>query len=491
MHRVLIANRNEIAVRVIRALKKMGIESVVVYSDADKDSLAVRMADDSVPLNGLDARETYLDVAKIIEAAKGSNCQGIHPGYGFLSEKTELARECEKQNLIFIGPSSSAIEIMGDKALSKKMMQDGGVPTIPGFILENGLQNIEELMKSARKLGYPLMVKAAAGGGGKGMRRVDHEAGLMAAMESCAREAKAAFNDDRLLVEKFVQNPRHIEVQIFGDRLGNLVHVNERECSIQRRNQKIIEECPAPTLTSTERQKICEAALLAARLVRYENAGTVEFVLGEDGQFYFLEMNTRIQVEHPVTEMVHGVDLVEEQIRVAMGMELALSAEPTSSGHAIEARIYAEAPLGGFVPSCGKILALNWPAESSCLRIDSGVSQGSEVSPFYDPMLAKIIAHGRDRNHARNILINALEEVTLLGVETNIAFLLTILRDSEFEQGNMHTGFIDTRDLENRHRGEMQDFKDVDKALAHISLMGNRTTVSRDPFILELTEHES
>jgi len=491
MRRVLIANRNEIAVRVIRALRELGIESVVVYSDADRDSLAVEMADLSIPLGGVSAQETYLDVEKIISIAKETGCQAIHPGYGFLSEKTELAQACEKEGVLFIGPSSKAIEVMGDKALSKKMMKEGGVPTIPGFMLDLESQGEEGALDLARELGFPLMVKAAAGGGGKGMRRVDREEDLLNAMESCAREAGSAFNDDRLLIEKFIENPRHIEIQVFGDKYGNLVHVNERECSIQRRNQKIVEECPSPRLEASLRREMCDAALLAARLVQYENAGTVEFVVGKDSQFYFLEMNTRIQVEHPVTEMVHSVDLVQEQIRVTLGMELALPKDPQPIGHAIEVRIYAEAPLDDHAPSCGKILVLEWPEESPRLRIDTGIRKGFEISPYFDPMLAKMIAFGNTRKQARQILRDALERVVLLGVETNISFLLTILKDQEFQEGNLHTGFLDERELESTHRKEMEDFSQVDHALAHVALAGNSASQSKDPFIINTWEMEN
>jgi acetyl/propionyl-CoA carboxylase alpha subunit len=433
----------------------------------------------------MSAAETYLDVEKLMKAARQSGAGAIHPGYGFLSEKVELAIACEREGIIFIGPPIEAIRLMGDKALSKGMMKEGGVPTIPGFVLNPDPGEWEENLHKARELGFPVMVKAAAGGGGKGMRRVDCVEEFSAAVETCASEARSSFADDRLLVEKYIMNPRHIEVQIFGDNYGNLVHVNERECSIQRRNQKIIEECPAPRLAEKIRRKMRKAALLAAQLVHYRNAGTVEFVLGEDSNFYFLEMNTRIQVEHPVTEMVHSVDLVQEQIRVALGYELSMTQEPQASGHAIEVRIYAEAPLDENRPSCGKIVDLQWPDSPGQLRIDTGIQKGSEVSPFFDPMLAKIIAHGSTRKQARQIMTKALEDLVLLGVETNVSYLLTILRDESFAEARLHTGFLDENKLDEKHRKEMGQFEVVDHALAHVTLLRTAAVKTPDPFIIK------
>ncbi|NUM43029.1 MAG: ATP-grasp domain-containing protein, partial [Leptospiraceae bacterium] len=390
--KILIANRGEIAARVIQTCKKMGILSVAVYSDADRDSPFVKLADESVYIGESEARESYLNIPKIIDACKSTKADAVHPGYGFLSENPDFANSLIKENIEFIGPTIHAIQVMGDKIGSRIEMEKANVPVVPGYNGEN--QDSEHLLLKAKEIGFPVMIKASAGGGGKGMRRVENENEFFESLTSAKREALNFFKNDKVLLERYVKSPRHIEFQVFGDKHGNVEHIFERECSIQRRHQKVVEESPAEKLSESLRKKMGDVAVRAAKSIGYLGAGTVEFILGEGGEFYFLEMNTRLQVEHPVTEMVTGLDLVELQIRIAEGHPLYFSMDkeksPKQKGHAIEVRIYAEDPQNNFLPSIGKIEKVVFP-EGDGIRLDNGVEEGSEVSMFYDPMIAKLI----------------------------------------------------------------------------------------------------
>lgn len=456
MQCVLIANRGEIAVRIIETLRRLNITSALVVSEPDVDSLAADLADVVVPIGGQSALESYLDVDKIIQAAKKVNADGIHPGYGFLSEKVELVQACEQAGIKFIGPSRKAIEIMGDKIKSRQLMISGDVPVVPGFEL-NESEDLDLLMDQAHKIGFPLMVKAASGGGGKGMRAVHDEKDLIDAIESCRREASSSFSDSRVFVEKLIENPRHIEIQVFGDSQGNIVHLNERECSIQRRHQKVIEEAPASFDMGELRFQMGEVAIKAAQLVDYEGAGTVEFIYSTEGDFYFLEMNTRLQVEHPVTEFTHGVDLVSAQIKVACGESLTWAQkELNPRGHALEVRLYAEDPLKDFMPTPGEIVKLVWPRKRDWLRLDAGVKEYSKVSPFYDPMIAKLIVHGDTRSQAIDRMIKVLGELQIYGVVTNQSYLIEILLQEEFQRGNISTSFIQTMQIEKGLRKKLE-----------------------------------
>jgi 3-methylcrotonyl-CoA carboxylase alpha subunit len=441
---VLIANRGEIACRIIRTLKRMGIRSVAVYSEVDRDALHVRLADEAHEIGAAPARESYLNQSNILRAAQASGADAIHPGYGFLSENADFAEACEKAGLIFIGPSPAAIRAMGSKSEAKALMETAGVPLVPGY--HGADQSLQVLQRAADKIGYPVLIKASAGGGGKGMKVATNAAEFQAALESAQREAKNAFGDDRVLVEKYLQQPRHIEAQIFGDTRGNIIHLFERDCSIQRRHQKVIEEAPAPGLSAEHRAAIGKAAIEAGRAVGYVGAGTVEFIAADDN-FYFMEMNTRLQVEHPVTEAITGLDLVEWQIRVARGEKLPKTQEQVSiQGHAMEVRLYAEDPARDFLPQTGTLHHLRFPGHA---RVDSGVYQDAEVSIHYDPMIAKIIAHGADREEAIARLRVALSTTEVGGLVTNLEFLQAILRQKDFAAGKVDTGFIE------RHRGEL------------------------------------
>ncbi|SER25731.1 acetyl-CoA/propionyl-CoA carboxylase, biotin carboxylase, biotin carboxyl carrier protein [Lentzea xinjiangensis] len=436
---VLVANRGEIAVRVIRALKSLGIRSVAVYSDADADALHVRMADEAVRIGPAAAGESYLSIEKIVRAAVSTGAQAIHPGYGFLAENTAFAAACAEAGIVFVGPPASAIEAMGDKIRAKLTVSAAGVPVVPGRT-EEGMSD-DQIVGAALEIGFPVLLKPSAGGGGKGMRLVHEESALREAIESARREARGSFGDDTLLVERFVTNPRHIEIQVLADAHGNVVHLGERECSLQRRHQKIIEEAPSPLLTPRVREAMGSAAVDAARSVGYVGAGTVEFIVdGASGDYYFMEMNTRLQVEHPVTEMVTGVDLVEWQLRVAAGEVLDLGVR--LDGHAVEARVYAEDPARGFLPTGGRVLALREPTS---VRVDSGLYEGLVVGSDYDPMLAKVIAHGRTREEALRRLDHALGEMVLLGVTTNIPFLRALLRDPDVRSGALDTGLVERK----------------------------------------------
>ncbi len=457
MQCVLIANRGEIAVRIIGALRELNIKSALVVSDPDRESLAADIADIVLPIGGQTALESYLDVNKIMQAAIQVGADGIHPGYGFLSEKVELVEACEKAGIKFIGPGKAAIEIMGDKIKSRQLMISGDVPVVPGFELNESGESAD-ILEEGRKIGFPLMVKAASGGGGKGMRAVRDEKDLMSAIESCQREAGSSFSDSRVFIEKLIENPRHIEIQVFGDSKGNIVHLNERECSIQRRHQKVIEEAPASFDLRDLRSQMGEVAIKAAKLVDYEGAGTVEFIYSSSGNFYFLEMNTRLQVEHPVTELTHGVDLVSTQIRVARGESLPWNqVDLKSKGHALEVRLYAEDPLQNFMPTPGTIVKLKWPLERDWLRLDIGVKEYSKVSPFYDPMIAKLIVQADTRQQAIERMIGVLGELQIFGVITNQAFLIEILSQDKFQSGDIHTSFIEDMKLEQSLRSKLEN----------------------------------
>ncbi|MFF0815703.1 acetyl/propionyl/methylcrotonyl-CoA carboxylase subunit alpha [Rhodococcus sp. NPDC003318] len=442
---VLVANRGEIAVRVIRTLRALGIRSVAVYSDADVDARHVREADVAVRLGPAPARESYLDIDRVVDAARRTGAQAVHPGYGFLSENAAFAAALADAGIAFLGPSAKAIEVMGDKITAKNAVAAFDVPVVPG-IARPGLTDAE-LISAAEDIGYPVLVKPSAGGGGKGMRMVEDPADLPAALASARREAASAFGDDTLFLERFVLRPRHIEVQILADTHGNVIHLGERECSLQRRHQKVIEEAPSPLLDEATRARIGEAACNTARSVDYSGAGTVEFIVSADrpDEFFFMEMNTRLQVEHPVTEMVTGIDLVEWQVRVAAGEKLTIAQdEITLTGHAIEARVYAEDPGRGFLPTGGTVVDLAEPSGPG-VRVDSGLRVGTVVGSDYDPMLSKVIAHGPDRAAALRGLDRALAETAVLGVVTNIDFARFLLADPDVAAGNLDTGLLDRR----------------------------------------------
>ncbi len=438
--RVLIANRGEIAVRVMRACREAGIETVAVYSEADARAPHVAHADQAVCIGPPPSRESYLNITRIIDAARSTQADAVHPGYGFLAENADFARAVEDAGLIFIGPSPAAIAAMGDKTLARRTVSAAGVPVAPAD--EAPPRDVTQLSAAARRLGYPLLIKAAAGGGGKGMRIVRGETDLADAFSAAAREALGAFGDDRLFLERYVERPRHIEVQILADHHGNIVHLGERECSVQRRHQKIIEETPSPAVGATLRAPLTEAAVAVARSVGYRNAGTVEFLLAPDGQFYFLEMNTRLQVEHPITELLTGVDIVQAQLRIAAGERLWMrQTDIVARGHAIECRICAEDPAQQFLPSPGTILHLREP-HGPGIRVDSGIAAGFEVPLHYDPLLAKVIVWAETRDAARRRMIAALSNYAILGCTTGIPFLLDVLEHPAFIGGNTHTHFI-------------------------------------------------
>ena len=443
---LLIANRGEIACRIIRTARKMGVRTVAVYSDADAKALHVRMADEAVHIGPSPARESYLVGDKIIAAAQATKAQAIHPGYGFLSENADFAEAVIKAGLIWVGPKPDSIRAMGLKDAAKKLMADAGVPVTPGYLGED--QDAKRLKKEADAIGYPVLIKAVAGGGGKGMRRVDKAADFLGELESCKREAASSFGDDRVLLEKYILSPRHIEVQVFGDSHGNVVHLFERDCSLQRRHQKVIEEAPAPGMDEATREAVCGAAVRAAQAVNYEGAGTIEFIADASkglkaDRIWFMEMNTRLQVEHPVTEEITGQDLVEWQLRVASGKKLPKKQDELSiNGWAIEARLYAEDPAKGFLPSVGRLEHFDLGEEG---RIETGVEEGDEISPFYDPMIAKLVACGEDRAEAIGELALILDEVEVWPVKTNAGFLFNALLDTDFGGARIDTGFIERK----------------------------------------------
>jgi 3-methylcrotonyl-CoA carboxylase alpha subunit len=446
--RILIANRGEIACRVIRTAKRMGVRTIAVYSDADAGALHVALADTAYRLGPAEARQSYLDVERVLIAAEQTGAEAIHPGYGFLSENPLFAEAVGARGLVFIGPPAAAVRAMGSKSAAKAIMETAGVPVVPGY--HGAEQGIRVLEEAAAEIGYPVLIKAVAGGGGKGMRIVETPDRLHDAVVSARREARTAFADDALLLEKYLVRPRHVEVQVFADRHGNVVYLFERDCSIQRRHQKIIEEAPAPGIDSGLRRRLGDAAAQAARAIGYEGAGTIEFLLDADGRFYFMEMNTRLQVEHPVTEMITGVDLVEWQLRVASGEPLPLRQDDLEiAGHAFEARLYAEDPGRDFLPQTGTLRHLRFPAESPHVRVDSGVRQGDAIGIHYDPMIAKLIVWDGDRMAALKRLRTALAEVQVVGTTTNVAFLGGLAKHPAFAAAEIDTGFI------GRHRGEL------------------------------------
>lgn len=441
LDKILIANRGEIAVRIIRSCRDMGIQTVSVYSEADKDALHVKMADEAVCIGPAASKDSYLNMENIISATVLTGAQAIHPGYGFLSESSKFAYACKKCNIVFIGPDPETIDIAGNKSNAKEMMKKIGVPVIPGS--DGAVSNVNEGMSIAEKIGFPVLIKASSGGGGRGIRLVRNKDEFPKEFNSAAKEAKAAFGDDSLYVEKFIQNPRHIEVQIFGDNYGNIIYLGERDCSVQRRNQKILEEAPSSFLSDNLRKKMGETAVKAAKAVGYKNAGTVEFLVDKYGQFYFMEMNTRVQVEHPITEMVTGMDIVKMQIHAAAGETLNIKQnEVNLQGHAIECRINAENPLKNFRPSPGKIDKLFVPGGIG-IRFDSAIYQGYTIPPVYDSMIGKLIAYGRDRDEAMSRMRRALSELLIEGIDTNIDFLIEILNNDKFINNNFDTGFVE------------------------------------------------
>ena len=440
--KILIANRGEIACRVIKTARRMGIATVAVYSDADANARHVRLADEAVRIGPAAARESYLRADKILEVARATGAQAVHPGYGFLSENDAFADACAEAGIVFIGPPASAIRAMGSKSAAKALMEKAGVPLTPGY--HGDQQEPAFLAEQAARIGYPVLIKASAGGGGKGMRRVDRAEDFESALASCQREAINAFGDQHVLVEKYVLRPRHIEIQVFGDTQGDCVYLFERDCSVQRRHQKVLEEAPAPGMTPERRAAMGQAAVEAAKAVGYVGAGTVEFIANQDGSFYFMEMNTRLQVEHPVTEMITGLDLVEWQLRVASGEPLPLRQEQlTLDGHALEARIYAEDPDRGFLPSTGRLVHLVPPAESDHVRVDTGVEQGDEISPHYDPMIAKLIVWDRDRPRALARMRAALAQYRVVGVSNNVEFLQRLVTAPAFANADLDTALIE------------------------------------------------
>ncbi len=449
---VLIANRGEIACRIARTAKRLGLRTIAVYSQADAGALHVRLCDEAHEIGPGPAAESYLRIDKLIAVAKAARAECVHPGYGFLAENADFAQACHDAGVVFIGPPPAAIRAMGLKDRAKTLMEKAGVPVVPGYHGER--QEPKFLKQKAYEIGYPLLIKAVAGGGGKGMRRIDKHADFDAALEAAMREAQSTFGDARVLIEKYVNAPRHIEMQVFADRHGHVIHLNERDCSLQRRHQKVIEEAPAPGMSAELRAQMGAAAVAAAKTVGYEGAGTVEFIadgakgLRADG-FWFMEMNTRLQVEHPVTEAITGLDLVEWQFRVAAGESLPLTQEQVSlQGHAVEARLYAEDPERNFLPSTGRLLALQFP-QGEGLRVDSGVEAGSEITPYYDPLIAKLIAHGGSRNEALERLAAALDDTIVVGPRSNAGFLAALCRAEGFRKGDFDTGFID------RHLAEL------------------------------------
>ena len=452
-NKILIANRGEIACRIIKTARKFGIKTVAVYSDADRDSLHVAMADEAVHIGAPAPRDSYLCGDKVIDAALKTGAQAIHPGYGFLSENSDFCKQCDKHNIVFIGPPIEAIEAMGSKSAAKTIMEDASVPLVPGYHGDD--QNPEILRKTSNEMGYPVLLKAAAGGGGKGMRQVWSADEFDEALAAAKRESMNAFGDDNMLVEKYLTQPRHVEIQVFCDNHGNAVYLFERDCSVQRRHQKVIEEAPAPGMSNELRAKMGDAAVRAAQAINYQGAGTVEFLLDVDGSFYFMEMNTRLQVEHPVTEMITGQDLVEWQLRVAAGENLPLAQDELKiNGHSFEARIYAEDPDNDFLPVTGTLNYLQPPTESTHVRVDTGVLQGDDVSVFYDPMIAKLIVWDENRDRALSRLTSALAEYRISGMTTNTEFLYNLASSKPFREADLDTGFIDKHHDAIFHTGE-------------------------------------
>lgn len=441
INKILVANRVEIAIRVIRACRELGIPSVAVYSEADRKSLHVQMADEAYEIGSSPPSESYLNISKIIGIAKKAGANAIHPGYGFLAENWQFAKACEDEGIIFIGPNPNAMRLLGNKIESRKEMEKAGIPVIPG--MKSSSRDLEPFKKEAEKIGYPVLIKAAGGGGGKGMRIVMNPDQLIPSLESSMRESKSAFGDDSVYLEKFIEEPRHVEIQVLADNYGNVVHLCERECSVQRRYQKIIEESPSHALDEDLRERMGETAKKVIRHAGYNNAGTVEFLLDKERNFYFLEVNARVQVEHPVTEMVTGIDIVKNQILIADGEKLKYKqGDINQRGHAIEGRIYAEDPENNFLPSPGKILFLKEPSGPG-IRCDSGIFSGFEVSPLYDPILSKLIVWAEDRESAIRRMVSALRDYVIIGIKTTIPFLISVMENPEFIKGNTFTNFVE------------------------------------------------
>jgi len=475
-NKILIANRGEIACRIIHACKEIGIPSVVVYSEADSKALHVLNADDAVCIGPPEPMQSYLAIDKVIAAAKETGCCAIHPGYGFLAENHQFAQKCKDAGLVFIGSSPESIRVMGNKVEARQMMIAAGVPVIPG--MQASAKDVKLFASEADKVGYPVLLKAAAGGGGKGMRVVEKQDDLAAALEGAQREAKSAFGDDSVYLEKYIENPRHIEFQVFGDSHGNAVHLFERECSIQRRHQKIVEETPSVALTPEIRAAMGKAAVKVVKSCDYSSAGTVEFLLDKNGNYYFLEMNTRIQVEHPITEAVVGVDLVVEQIKVAAGAHLSFNQDDLRQvGHAIECRVYAEDAANNFLPAAGTVHYLKEPSGPG-IRVDSGIYSGAEVSVYYDPILSKLIAWGPTREAARKRMLKALSEYVVLGVTTQIDYLRDVLSHKEFIEGRTYTNFIPTHMADWKQRGTSDDSLPLVLAAGALSGQLSRNTAS-------------
>uniref|UniRef100_A0A1Y1NLJ1 Methylcrotonoyl-CoA carboxylase subunit alpha, mitochondrial n=1 Tax=Photinus pyralis TaxID=7054 RepID=A0A1Y1NLJ1_PHOPY len=485
--KLLIANRGEIACRVIRTARRLGVKTVSVYSSADKNAMHVQMADEAFLIGPPSSQESYLRADKILDVVKKSQCQAVHPGYGFLSENAEFADQCREQGIIFVGPPASAIRDMGIKSTSKKIMKEANVPIIEGYHGDD--QSNETLKREAARIGYPIMIKAVRGGGGKGMRIAQSESDFMEALESARSEAQKSFGDSVVLLERFIGEPRHVEVQVFADSYGDAVHLFERDCSVQRRHQKIIEEAPAPGLSAELRSELGAAAVRAAKAVGYVGAGTVEFILDRHSHsFHFMEMNTRLQVEHPVTEMITGTDLVEWQIKIASGERLPLTqSDIRLNGHAFESRIYAEDPAGGFLPGAGPLKHLTTPQVSDDVRVETGVRQGDEVSVHYDPMIAKLVVWGKDRDEALMKMKSNLVHYNIAGLETNVNFLISLCKHKEFAAGNVHTNFI--RDYHDSlfPQEKIDDEQKIQAAVALSLLESEAGDIgeSNSPFVLE------
>lgn len=452
LNKILIANRGEIAVRIIRACKEMNIKTVAVYSEADKDALHTKLADEAICIGPANSKQSYLNIKNIIEAANITKADSIHPGFGFLSENAQFAKICEESNIKFIGPKSEVINLLGNKSNSKKLMKKEGVPVIPGS--EGSIKNLKEAILICEKIGYPILLKASAGGGGKGIRVVNSFEELETSYNIVKQEAKNAFNDDEIYIEKYIKNPRHVEIQILADEHGNVVHLGERDCSIQRNHQKIIEETPSTIVDEKLRNKMGNAAIKAVKAANYTSCGTVEFLVDDDKKFYFMELNTRIQVEHPITEMRTGIDLIKEQIKIAAGESLKFKQKEIEfKGHAIECRINAENPSKNFMPSPGKINEINLPGGNG-VRIDTAIYDGYVIPPNYDSMIAKIITYGTNRNEAISKMKRSLEELVIDGIDTNRDFLFDIIKNQNFIRGNFDTSFIEKEMLkgDNKHR---------------------------------------
>jgi acetyl-CoA carboxylase biotin carboxylase subunit len=481
--KILVANRGEIAVRIIRAAKELGVEAVSVYHDVDREAPFVHQSDFAYEIYGDTPKAAYLDIDQLLDVARRSGCEAIHPGYGFLSERASFSKACEDAGIKFIGPKPYAIDVMGNKTKARELMAGAGVPIVPGT--KEPIKDVKLAQKIASEIGFPVLLKAAAGGGGKGMRLVESEDDFLSNLEGAQREALKAFGDDSVYIEKFIINPKHIEIQLIADEHGNYVHLGERDCSIQRRHQKVIEESPSQVLDSELRHKMGQVAIDAAKACGYVNAGTVEFLFDRDKNFYFLEMNTRLQVEHPVTERVTGLDLAKEQIKIAYGMPLSFTQDDvTWKGHAIECRIYAEDPFKGFLPDTGKIHYLREPGGKG-VRIDSGIETGSEVTIHFDPMLAKLIVWGTNRDEALNRMDRALQNYRIKGVRTIIPFLLAVIRNPIFRKGYFDTGFIETTFDFEELTNMKSEYEEIIAAIAAYSYQTGKKTEKQIEFLPE------